>query len=405
MNDTSEAPTQLQKALTPRDQRPLKFSTLRDQIKTVYDAGPSQAWFAGRQTWLGVLSMWIAVEAVRNLDKRGQLPFKCGSGANIDCALVSHGTEVALDALPWLASDPKHRKGHSVEARLLAHVRGRVRNKAWEDNSFGWRQHKPGQVGPVEKMVSQEDDFDTSGDGRTSSDDAGAGDDPYERGTLRVTPEYKSEKYHGVGKPRSFGETKWKWAGSKLYGMSEDGHIANAANRAAKGSGKAVARGELFKWTKTSGPPPRGPSELKINIRQILAVLPPQDREILTKYFGVGDVTQATVSELATLGGCSESTVRRRLEAVLEEALVIAKKYHIRPNTSYTGRRPARRRRKAAARIVGESMSRSTANGMSGASACSNPEATFRSHEGIALRSNEPAANGVQLGASAERKL
>lgn len=74
---------------------------------------------------------------------------------------------------------------------------------------------------------------------------------------------------------------------------------------------------------------PRGPDDkqltrlariaAEIHVHRLLALLPQDDRDLITRHWGLDGVESATIEELAEYGECSEATVRRRIKKLLAE--------------------------------------------------------------------------------------
>jgi hypothetical protein len=186
--------------------------------------------------------------------------------------LLTEGYEYALSK--WSDYDPTKASKNGISGFLYKNTVGHMRKVAHQLFTFhGKRKHRKTDVIPTVSVVAKVEYI---------TDKLGSA----------VTKTRDSETYYGVGyKPSK--ETKRK-SFKRDYVKSPTGPNDKQLTRLAR-----IAA--------------------EIHVNRLLALLPTDDQELITRHWGLDGIESATLEELAEYGECSVSTVRRRLDKLYIE--------------------------------------------------------------------------------------
>lgn len=212
--------------------------------------------------------------------------------------LLTEGYQTAVKR--WPHYDPTKATKNGISGFLYKAAQGRMRNAAQElFTSHGKRRHRKGDVIPTVSVVAD------------------------------IEPHVARQRRSAVTAPRAAGAYAHVdyFTNKADVGGINDKAVTAAVNKAARSKSF-----KLEKWTTKVRPPlvgDRNASRLariavEIHVYKLLALLPPDDRKLITQYWGVEGVETATLEELAERKECSVDTMRRSLDKLYIELKVIA---------------------------------------------------------------------------------
>jgi hypothetical protein len=189
-----------------------------------------------------------------------------------------------------LRYDPAKDEGQGIPGLVYTAAHGRMRNAALElFTPSGKRKHRVTDVIPTVSVVANVEHI---------------------KPRSAVTIPRDSERDYGVFYPLTGGG--WQ--------KSPDA-VATTYQK--------ISKGARWWWQSWESGGDRNASRLariatEIHVHRLLALLPSADRDIIVRYWGLDGVESATIEDLAEYRGCSESTVRRSLNKLLDELKVLA---------------------------------------------------------------------------------
>jgi hypothetical protein len=280
-----------------------QFEVWWKAIESLYLASEAGAHKA--HPWRATLCQWVSLNAMKDLSTKGLLPAQCRLvNGDLVCDPVSVGY-LAADA-KWSDYDASKDNGGGREAYLYKVAEGHIRNTAWRDFSPSGQRKSPF------KYVQFSDAL--------ASTPEAAWNEPEltEDAYGRVTGAAQSDC------DPTYGDDDLALEPTRARGTDID--IAAAAIRAARQADKEFR--QRNPQDSTAKPPgeiePHGVSvhaklELEqqapaVNVEQLIAKLPTNDRLLLTSAWGVAGQDRVSLIELAESNGCTEAAMRKRVE-------------------------------------------------------------------------------------------